>query len=602
MSGNNRSGHWSKDYLGHLVILLLSLLIATWLPPHWTNAMKVIITVWLMAVILVISRGRYVIALWSLERHPPLSRLPTSRAVALAGQEALRDRYDRLRSRFVGLVGSGMLPGATYHEQMTFAGLLYAQHGDRLWATSLDPWSEFLRTNETYSRLMRSQGEHLPSLNQAQATTDDPTPPPRARVFILPADLFVWDLLADPSAARELVNCHLRLWRCYPRLLLVRPRGHVVDAKPEVTIWQEMNTHGEATEQNLPDICIPDFMLVDQTFVYGRIEPEMLEETIPLMRKDLTLGYSSGPTDIDCYAALFSRLWNQAIPLDRFGAEIREPDAFTVDRSVMMARTVLRNHPSTDIARLHSLLANTGDDISNFFDDAEREKRYSKFFLAEQSPNLGLAFNTRMRAAHGPCYAIDQADLKKPERFCTTWMKDDAYVSWSEAFGSHAALRRRIFVVKDWALKKDPWLSGLLMQEVVKRGVEVGLILHTSLERFAESTRGVDAADHDAEWIVIDADLSSGHPTAGPETMGVSFGSSTIKTERKNAAVTTSRNDLMCARLMNNYLKWHEKIWNDNSSGIKKLTSVSDVENFMDWLQAPQPALHDTNAVEVSQT
>lgn len=135
-------------------------------------------------------------------------------------------------------------------------------------ATSLDLWSDFLRSNADYSEIMRRVAEDKPTERIGPPTLDVHTnPPPRARVFVLPATLFVADVISDPVAARYLATYHLQHWDTDPRLLLC----------------DSINSVRARTTCQIEDHIrkIPDFMLIDDSYVYGRMDRAVISEVIP---------------------------------------------------------------------------------------------------------------------------------------------------------------------------------------------------------------------------------------------------------------------------------------------------------------------------------
>ena len=417
----------------------------------------------------------------------------------------------------------------------------------------------------------------------------DGDPPPRARIFILPADRFVQDVTNDPSAARELVKQHFEAWSIHPHLMLIPPNS--------TSAWEEMVAcSSQATETSATHI--PDFMLVDDRFVYGRMAPEILEDKVPWLRSSFTLGFSNSKQDTLAYQQLFLALWSQSLSIDQFATEVIESLEGTSQpapfhhRCTKLGIDAVGSGATSRLA-LRNLLENTQDDIDGFLAIGERRRRYPGFLApARGKVPIGRLFREKMAEAEGPCYAIDQADRQDPsKRFPTTWATRPEYKPWRDAFARRSredSLKRRIFVVEDWQFGDDPWLDTFLMTEVVSNEVEVGVIQRKDFIEFALRTRGLDAIDHDAEWIIANADLSLGHPRAGEATVGLTLGSAPVKRDATSVEqeVEFKEADLIVERKLNAYLSWHDQIWENVGGNLWKLHNQEEVKHFVEMVKS----------------
>jgi hypothetical protein len=550
---------------------------------HSTQAeiLEVTLTVIFVLITTVLLASRHVLWLWSLQPQSSIWRLRRLRGIASNSQKELTKQFLELRARFVALLDSGKLENATYQEQMIFAQLFYSSHKQKVWATSLDPLSEFIRINEGYARTMAQKNE----IASDQRNLAEADPPPLARIFILPADRFVEDIINDATAARDLIGLHLKNWHTFPRLLLVESR--------RTTVWSEMLTW-LTQEPDAISISIPDFMLVDDRFIYGRVKPEVLDKKVPLLRSSFTLGFSEEARDTRAYRELFCELWRRSMPIDQFATQMllaatSGPSSSPPDRCVGLGLAAVREYTGPT-EEFDKFLHNTTEDIQDFFGDGERRIRYPDFFEPRRAGRpIGEIFRAAMSRAVGPCYAIDRADIKGgPVRFPTTWMTDKRYRPWRDAFAKTGpGLRRRIFVVRDWQFGNDEWLETFLMLEVVQNEIEVGIIHQDDLETFARGSRGVDAATHDSEWIIANADGTSGHPEAGPATLGLNLGAREVEGERSSdEEVKFGERDLILTSKLNAYLSWQDTIWTTTGDKLWRLSSGQMVHYFIDTIKA----------------
>lgn len=561
-------GSVPMEILGTVAIALTALLLAVNFPKE-AHVVDITAVGILTALAVFVLRSRHIVWLWTLHPSSSISILNWLRKnIAVNGQRFLQGDLLERKARFIALLDKGELTESTYHEQIVFGELFYRTKRESLWATNLDPWSDFLRINESYSRSME---KNAPSLNFSETPQ---APPLAGRIFILPADRFALDIVKDPTAARELVRCHFRVWKTYPRLLLLEP-----DDGP---IWDKMLSCCFETEETkpTPSTKIPDFMLVDKHFIYGRIFPEILDEKFPMGRGEFTLGFCKSKDDVDAYENIFSLLWKKSLSIELFGTQLHAalggPGAPSIDQTVTnCVDAVIDWHPDRK-HELGGVMKRTAEDIEDFLGEEKRQVRYAWFYASEQA---GEAVDDLfVKKAEGTCFAIDLADIKNSKRFFETWMNSGLYSPWKNLFAQKADyLRRRIFVLRDWQLDNDVLLSAFLVQEVIVKGFEVGLILKEDLEKFAETHRGVDAAMHDAEWIIVNTDNNTGVPKVGEFTIGFNIGSSVVGTNELK-----QKENLMIETKMNTYLQWHKNIWED--SVLKRILCEDDIHKLKEFV------------------
>lgn len=469
------------------------------------------------------------LALYDLANRPRPSINILRRTIKPVGraQASLRHLFDALERRLLEVVSAGTSEDCSYRDQMDLAYLFYSVHKKRFWATSCDRWSTFLLRNEPYVLQMASRCTHGNS-TPADSINDVGL---HARLFILPLRAFVDDVLREPSAARILVRHHLWAWRAPMKLLLHTEHSYAESGQ---------RRFGALSELGAP--IIPDFMIVDDLFVYGRVGPERVDaETIEPPKFDppkLVLGFSADSSAVKAYADLFSALWTEGLDVLDYCSSLRKCRASTSgapanSRSIAAAASTLEtlNHyQPADQEQLFATIRNIEGDLVDFFNDVERRKRYPEIQPTLSGKELEREVLSYVKGAADEIWAIDQADIKRQERFWVTWKSDPGYKPFREATEqSPARTKQRMFIIRTWdGLDSFPALS--FINEQLQANISLGFVLQEEVDRIATLVAGnrlSTTADSDpskssidSDFIIMDFDRTAHVCAAGDRTHG----------------------------------------------------------------------------------
>jgi hypothetical protein len=348
---------------------------------------------------------------------------------------------------------------------------------------------------------------------------------------------------------------------------------------------------------------IPDFMIVDDLFVYGRFAPERIEveslEHPKLEPPKLTLGYSAHPQVVKGYIDLFSRLWNDSSDILRYCSSLRAcrnnrpgpplKAAFPSGQAVLSSIALLNEYRKDQQDQLFATLKNIEGDLLDFFNDAERRRRYPGIEPTVSGEELTKHVLNYVQQSSSGTWALDQADVKSADRFWVTWQKDDAYRRFREATdASSARVKQRIFILKTWD-GLDSFEAKLFMHEQLKHNVSVGFILREDVDRLAKelSTGSADSdpskSSIDSDFIVLDFELTSQGCVAGDSTRGFE-----VAYNHYTAAKSRYEMNLPCKERIDRLLRWYTQV-RDSRYTSRISPDNPDVDGFLQRRKGATP-------------
>jgi hypothetical protein len=535
--------------------------------------------------------NRHLLVLADLRNISSLAELRHSKRVSKEATIALAETYKQLQGNLIRLLSAGYTEGNSYRDQIDLAYLLRSGHSTRFWATSLDRWSTFLQSNEAYIRqMMTDRAEHIGPISPLHEELSTKTEVPgHARVFILPVGDFVDDVIHSPTIARVLVKHHLQAWKVPLRLLLHGEESFGLTFKRRL----------EAAANGKPLPIIPDFMVVDSRFVYGRITPDRVE-TEPFRPPEIKLGYSSEPHTVKAYEVLFERLWTDSLEVRNYcwtlrsiKQEKRYPMAFSpVSRAASQTFDILErgNYSEGERERFFSALSSIEGDLNNFLNNEERAIRYTDISPNAEGPVLVDSFLGYLGTAKGAVFAIDKADVKQGEaRFWETWNANPDYKKWNHGTQKAGSqLKQRIFVIKTWH-GLEAFAATDFIGNQLKNNVTVGFILERDLDDLAAGKPDQSSdegslpenptkAGVDSDFILVNLALFNGAWTVGDSTRG--FEISYEKYRPQHASYSSS---LLCREKMEGLLTWYRRVWEDGNTF--KIESVNGMDKFLEHIR-----------------
>jgi len=340
------------------------------------------------------------------------------------------------------LTTTGVVHGSTYEEQLRFAEYFVDLANAKVWATCLDRPSDFESRNHYYLDSFDRLARRLPSMDV------DAAPPAIARIFVITGEDLRNEITTHPERLLKLYSRHL-VW------------GQGSGETMRFFLGDAQTLTSTFTERRPGMPLIPDFMVVDERFVYGRShgEPEGAA---------LILEYTDSEQWVAYYKSWYQRLWGRCTTL---------PEA--VD-DLKVAYPAAEHELNT--FRELCMQVRGGMKI---------EREYAHFFAPEQ--RKGMPFYRRILELIGQggpcCIAMDQADLKAPDRLWKSWNKYP-YVEFKEASKSAArnATFQRLFILQRWPECSEIEEVGHFLRDFAEGGVQVGLlhVRDADLDRITE--------------------------------------------------------------------------------------------------------------------
>lgn len=445
----------------------------------------------------------------------------------------LDGHFRKIEGILISLENGGVVSGCSYREQMLIASYLYPDHESRFWATSLDRWTQFLPANEDYIETMLARYDPCskPSLSNHGADgprEDDPasSPPVRARIFVVLWQQFVDDLIHHDDTARLTVRIHFDAWtaatskrdQTQPPFKILPFLG---DGDTKLAVGMGMDRLGKVPR-------IPDFMLVDQRFVYGRVLPEVVQSDITQRTEGIDLQLLLESDQLQAYEKLYRNLWKAALDPRVLSYALCEADGQPLSETVEMPTPPpavlekivcwLKDNKSIDELRTKKLVGTLRaiyKDIAAWLEADDRQRRYPQ--LGKNASPAGTIQHVAYRISNArlSVFAVDQADLKQPsKRFWERWITEAEYQQFDDATkSSNAQKRRRIFVLVrslDAKERSAPELRKFLTDQI-SAGVHVGLIENDLLKQLASANHGLQSrARLDSDFIVFDVHSAEG--------------------------------------------------------------------------------------------
>lgn len=409
----------------------------------------------------------------------------------------LKDDYNALLYNLVKLPNEQVK--STYTNQIKIASIFNNLAQDKFWATSFDLPSQFYAKNKDYFNAMN---------NLSKINGEYNTIPKKARVFICSLDEFIEDIYHNPQNLTDLIKWHLYWHKKSSRGATNSPiRFLLYDNKSKTEILDTYFVDKLESENT-----IPDFMVVDQKFVYGRIENKSIEDNNVTLRAIASTEYkrlfpfgkyfSDRKTLklIKTYELIFDDIYQNAIEplqivdllnyeLEEFSDRLKE-----IDNDL----TIRENKPfSSQSYRLEKeiiegiktiIKAEIETTINDYNNIQDKNEHYLNLF--RNSLN-GYSFTNKwlelMKKSTDQCFAIDNADSRGGKtRFLDKWNSDALYKEFlnasSTAVKKNNAKFTRIFILDEKINENDQFKFHSFIRECVSNfNIDVGIVLLTDL-------------------------------------------------------------------------------------------------------------------------
>ncbi len=300
---------------------------------------------------------------------------------------------------------------STYRRQLELAAVIAGTATKYFWATSLDPLSDFQRRNYYYLKTLTTMRERLPAVA-------DGALPPVARIFVGRIEDFLEGIRNESEAVRvlDLYEWHIQWNKSSSADTAIRFFCYK-NARTKVE-YRELFRLSEIKNEDI----IEDFMIVDESLVYGRRAIHDEDEVELALIRDRTV--------VAAYEKLYPALWDDSLTMQK-----------------LLTRMEDLERPATD-AKLEAFRKQCEKRESK----AALERDYEKDFAERQRE--GVEFFERVcvliEKSQGFCFALDAAD-RKGINLIKTW-SDEPYRRFKEASkkaATNGARFQRLFVIQE---------------------------------------------------------------------------------------------------------------------------------------------------------
>lgn len=328
-----------------------------------------------------------------------------------------------------------------YRTQFVFAEYFCQMAKERFWATSTDRISDFQKQNYGYYKKM----EGISRLeDMSKPLTINGTQIPRiGRIFIGDLNSFAADIINDYKYLFELYKMHL----------LLNKNNKDKEFFPVGFFLNDMKQYDEYFKNlNENERFIRDFMIVDNSLVYGREED--------YSEKNLHLKLKTDYESIKLYESLFTYVWENSIPLAELVGKVFETGSWDTDEK---KRDIFLNIVENIESKLEVI-----EDYSDMFVESG-EMEGEKFFM-KLSESIGKADNTII--------AIDRAN-KKTNNFWKAWLQNEEYKSFYDSCIKAAKRNtkvQRLFVIENELSEHQKPEAKDFIKNAIESGLEIRFI------------------------------------------------------------------------------------------------------------------------------
>jgi hypothetical protein len=327
---------------------------------------------------------------------------------------------------------------ASYHNQIQIASILCSQGHERLWATSTDPSVVFHRENALYYHALTEAAEHYHNTNRSNPSNAGI--PYLCRIFICSKGNLDYSLMLYDMDFLEMYQRHI-LW------------AGKRNGEPLKFLITEVSPEKEIELANGRKNDIEDFMVVDNSFVYGRKGEYHKHFTqLRLIRNE---------AEVKRYAEIFCKLYHKSknildILYDKLqSADIGEKEKHRINYLMTLCRYI----------------KNKAENRELYGSRFERNEQQGHPFFNKVCEYIG---NNKP----GGVIAVDIAD-KKVSHFYKAWLEQDTYKTFLQAGAMAVKNQRsvfRLFVLN--AKPQDASEDGIkgFLKFFLRDGIAIGFI------------------------------------------------------------------------------------------------------------------------------
>lgn len=460
--------------------------------------------------------------------------------------------------------------GSKYTVQLNIADTFSHIAAQKFWTTSLDLPSEFWMRNEAY----------IDSLQEMGISGVDDDIPKSSRVFVAPFKDLVKDIAGKSVEVTEAFQWHLEWNRQSGNHDPIR----FLTCQNDYTDYLDLFSY----EQNkLGDHeMIPDFMIVDDKFIYGRRSLKVEHD------RRVNLGYLPGGKKIGksnteastVYRSLFRNIWYKADEIDDLEKKIRNAGGIIHEAiEELVSEISYRKSVPENKEYIEQLKKQKVVEIDAFFEynltfretfrnKQEFENRYGSYF---RNATDGELFYRRVAEtiedAEGVTIAVDRADKKEEgQRFYQAWKSQREYKGFfdASAIAAQKGTVYRVFVIEDLVAPKDTHELDDFIRMFLDANMRIGIVLNNQeiLSQISDA--------FNSDFIITNIYPGASTPV---EMFGSSFGFETKDKEFKINRLNYSEN-LVPPRRLELLYNTYRKLW--QQPNCLKFESRLDLENM----------------------
>lgn len=384
----------------------------------------------------------------------------------------------------------------TYSNQIQIATVFSGLAEEKFLTTSFDLPSHFYNKNDDYFITMNSSRSKLKGIDENQI-------PNKARVFICSFEEFIIDIFQNPRSLIDLIKWHLE-WHEKDTSEKVNSPIRFLLLKDENDKKQFLNLFSDVgiKDENI----IPDFMVVDDKLVYGRIESMKVEDDMVNLKALVSREYSSilklSPTEdySDCilnYSKVYSYIYEKAFEpemlvkilnheVDEYKEKLIEIEERLEKPTKAYVAQMYKLTKENIKLRKESIIYEINDKLINYNKTLDLKNHYGIHFNERQ--RIGINFTEqliqKMSTANKECIALDTADLRPGnDRFLDKWKTNQLYIKFLDAnrksFQADENVNiRRIFVLENKIEKKSREIfHNFLINCINDYHLKIGIVL-----------------------------------------------------------------------------------------------------------------------------
>ena len=460
----------------------------------------------------------------------------------------LQNRWDNLLVKFLEITEESNITDNQY-TQFVMARTFSSMAKNYFWATSFDIPSEFPIKNRDYLLAMKENK----SMNKMYRSTDIPC---KARIFFITIGDFVKEVHQNAEYLIEVIEHHLFFDEKTNKLVNCL-QFFFYDADKK-----EYNNHYSKCDRTSYQ-TIYDYMIMDDTIVYGRHQPNKI--TLKTDKVDLLLYTKENTKDdlelIQDYKDTYKELWNYSLDFKQIFKRFNNDSEFKRTLLEAIGHYCNEYYIDSSSGNIYSEIGTFLKDVQNLIDRKENQSEIDEYYKSHIGLDISgeAFFNKWVKLIEGSketcAIAIDSSFRKTKDKFFNVWDANNKIKKYEEYTSFFIASERktqdkmqRIFVIEGKFSKQDESkLQGFLVA-CVKSNIEVGIISTNDL--------GFNTNELKLYTDFIILNLTSSKNIINNKTVGF-----TLETEKLLKAEVNQYSNCILPSQFDTYIDHFKSIW-----------------------------------------